>query len=257
MQGDPQRDLRGRVKGQLYYITDALFCDQLIHDAHAEPLLHHGHDRKAFQRGKLHIRHNTVFGKKRCDIVIATQCRHNESVVGTLLQRVRLRSCQRMILRQQCQHGVLGQWDPLVGHPLLIAEKANICRAVVQPLGHLLPDTLHQADPDLGIVLLERTDHRRKPVGGDAGIGSNGHTADQQSIHLRRQFKDTILMPQKFPHCRKQHLSILRQRDAFCIAAKHRKSQLFFQRGYQLVHAGGSIAERLCRLGKASCLRCR
>ena len=59
--------------------------------------------------------------KQRLHVVITAQGWHDEAVLLAPLQRVAVGTGQRMIPGQQGQHGVLGQWDPLEGHILLIA----------------------------------------------------------------------------------------------------------------------------------------
>ena len=109
----------------------------------------------------------------------------------------------------------------------------------------------------MGIILLERTDHRRQPVGGDAGIGGDGDAADEQAIDLRGQLKQTVLLPQKLPHRGQQELAVLREGYALCAAAKYRKTQFVFKGRHELIHTRGRVPQHLRRPGKAACFRCR
>ena len=112
---------------------------------------------------------------------------------------------------------------------------------------------LHQLDLHVGIVLLERPDDRRQPVGGDAGIGRDGHGADQQPVHLGGQLKQAILLMEYLPDHRQQQLPVGGQRHALGAAAEQGESHLLLQRGDQLVHAGGRVAQHLGGAGEAAC----
>ena len=71
----------------------------------------------------------------------------------------------------------------------------------------------------LRVVPLKRADHRRQPVGGDAGIGRDVDAADEQAVHLRRQLEDAVLLPQELADGRQQQTSVLRQAYALGIPA--------------------------------------
>ena len=194
-------------------------------------------------------------GKQRLHIVVAAQRRHDETILGAVLQRIGLRLRQRVIPRQQRQHGIVRQRYPVVGHILLIAQKTDVRHPLIQPLGHLLPDALHQLDLHVRVIPLKFPYHRRQPVGGDTGIGRDADAADQQPVHLRRKLENAVLLTQELPYHRQQQLSVGRQRHALRVAAEQRKPHLLLQRRYQLVHAGGRIPQRLRRPGKAPRLR--
>ena len=189
-----QRDAGRRVDGDHGDIADTLFGDELVHHADTQALLHHGHGGKVLDGGIADVGINVIACKQRLHVVITAQGGHDEAVLLAPLQRVAVGTGQRMIPRQQGQHGVLGQWDPLEGHILLIAEEADVSGALLQPLGHLLPDTLHQLDLHVGVVLLKIPDDSGQPMGGDAGIGGDGDGADQQAVHLGGQLEKLILL---------------------------------------------------------------
>ena len=256
MEGDAQGDGGGRVHRQHHDVADALLGDELIHNTHTKPLLYHGHGGEALQRGELHVGHDTRPVEQGHQVVVAALGGHDEPVHGAVSQWIGFGAGKRVVLWQQGQHGVLRQGYPVVGHVLLIAEETDIRRAVVQPLGHLLPDALQQVHMYLRVVPLERADHRRQPVGGDAGIGRDVDAADEQAVHLRRQLEDAVLLPQELADGRQQQASVLRQAYALGIPAEQRKAELLLQRRHQLVHAGGRVAQGLRRFGKAAGIRC-
>jgi len=109
----------------------------------------------------------------------------------------------------------------------------------------------------VGVVLLKDPDHRRQPVGGNAGVGGDGHAADEQAVDLCGQLKKAVLLAQKFPHRGQQQLAVFRQAHALGAAAKYGEAQLIFKGGHQLVHSRWGIAQHLRRPGKASRLCCR
>ena len=256
VEGDAQCDGGGRVHRQHHDVADAPLGDELIHNAHTKPLLYHGHGGEALQRGELHVGHDTRPVEQGHQVVVAALGGHDEPVHGAVSQWIGFGAGKRVVLWQQGQHGVLRQGYPVVGHVLLIAEETDIRRAVVQPLGHLLPDALQQVHMYLRVVPLERADHRRQPVGGDAGIGRDVDAADEQAVHLRRQLEDAVLLPQELADGRQQQTSVLRQAYALGIPAEQRKAEFLLQRRHQLVHAGGRVAQGLRRFGKAAGIRC-
>ena len=54
-QGQPQLDGGGGREGQLDHVADALLGDEVVHDAHAQPLLDHGDGGEVLQRGEADV----------------------------------------------------------------------------------------------------------------------------------------------------------------------------------------------------------
>ena len=252
-----QRNAGGRVNGDHRHVADALFGDQLVHYADAETLLHHGHDGKALDGGVVDVGLYVAAGKECLHVVVTAQSRHDEAVVLAVLERVAVRLRQRVIPGQQRHHGILRQRDPLEGHILLIAEKADVGGAFLQPLGDLLPDALHELDLHVGVVLLEGADDGGEPVGGDAGIGGDGDGADEEPLHLGGQLEELVLLMEYLPDNGQQQLSVGGECHALGAAAEERKADLLLQRGDQLVDAGGGVAQDIGGAGKAACFGSR
>ena len=154
-QGQPQLDGGGGREGQLDHVADALLGDEVVHDAHAQPLLDHGDGGEVLQRGEADVGCYAIAGEEGADVVVPPERGHDDRVIGAPLDRIGVRPREGVILWQDGDHGVLGQTDPVVGHRLLSAEEGQVRDPLVQPAGDLLSDPLAQLDADLGVVLLE------------------------------------------------------------------------------------------------------
>ena len=93
---------------------------------------------KVLHSGKADLGHDAVVSKQGLYVVITAQGRHDEIVLLAILQRISGCICQRMALRQQGQHRILRQGDPLIGHALLVAEK-NRCPPCGRPATRIPP----------------------------------------------------------------------------------------------------------------------
>ena len=97
VQGDAQRDGCRGIHRQHGDVADPLLRDKLVHHAHPQPLLHHGHGGKALDGGELHIGHDARPVEQRRHVVIAALGGHDEPVCGAVGQRIDRRPGQRVI----------------------------------------------------------------------------------------------------------------------------------------------------------------
>ena len=121
-----------------------------------------------------------------------------------------------------------------------------------QPFHDLRANALPHGDLDLGRVLLKGPDDGGEPVGGDAGIGGDGHAAGEQAVDLGGQGKNAFLLGQKLLYGGQEAGAVFRQDYALFAPEEEGKAEVFFQGADQLAHAGGSIIQLLGCAGKAA-----